>query len=113
MELRRKHLALVRQTLPDSELSKNEGLTFKIVKISVKGEVIIKFNQPIFKFDELNNKLIDVAYCCDVDCIEDCDVVKEKGWIESSLIAGSNSDVTKLGLKHSDVAFVDSETLSM
>ena len=45
----------------DQKFASKEDLTFKIVKISVKGIVTIRFNKTVFVFDELNDQTIDVV----------------------------------------------------
>ena len=36
---------------------------FWIHSVSPTGKVVVKFSDPIFEFDELNDRMIDVKFC--------------------------------------------------
>ena len=93
------------------ELS-DETLTFKIESVSSTGKVILKFSEPVFIFDTLSNRTIDIQYCNGKKCDNLSNEPQKKLWVEVDIIAGESSDTAKLGF-NSTMSFTDSETLSI
>ena len=100
------------QTADKKAISQVENLKFWIQSISPKGHVIIKFSEPVFEFDKLNTREIDVKLCSDKKCNEDDAIeaeedLRKKRWVQVDVVAGEDSNASKLGFE-SDIFFTDS-----
>lgn len=72
----------------------DDSLTFQIEDISPRGQVVLKFSEPVFQFDKLNTRSIDVPLCMTQACEEEEEQIdngpgeESKDWVQVEIIAG-------------------------
>ena len=50
---------------------------------------------PVFEFDEINERVIDIKQCEDEECSTSTPVKPDKLWVEVNIIPGDMSDTSK------------------
>ena len=74
-------------------------MSYRIDSVSETGQVVLRFSEPVYTFDELNNSSIDVKYCSYEPCVSFESFLESKDWVEVSIVAGESSNEQSLGFQ--------------